>query len=210
MSHAEGGYGGSPAAVNGVHESILEQQRQQSQGPSSYPPLGPPGSSGSGRNNNGAGFGQAAAGGAAAGPASSSSTMMNGMIQPSPYNIQQLQQMNAARLSQPPPVASTSAVTSVNQQSRPPPPPSNKIRKRQKVEYEPVKRIYNEQPGTWDPVQIEEVVTHASAKRQKRSARDLGELGRQKEVSRACMHDLPWLDMDMSDSIADIPCPCGI
>lgn len=75
------------------------------------------------------------------------------------------------------PIASTSTLAS-------PTKPSNKIRKWQKVEYDPVKRFYNDHPGAWDATQVEEVVSHALSKRQKRTARDLGR--------RSCASQAGW------------------
>jgi hypothetical protein len=89
------------------------------------------------------------------------------------YNQQQAQQQNGFRQnSQQQQVARDSSLRSA---SASPTKPSNKIRKRQKVEYDPVKRFYGDHPANWDAIQVEEVVIHASSKRQKRSARDLGE-----------------------------------
>lgn len=81
--------------------------------------------------------------------------------------MQQIQpQHYSQNVAQKQPIASTSA--------SPTRPSNTKIRKRQKVEYDPVKRFYNDHPGTWDIVQVEDVVSHAMSKRQKRTARDLG------------------------------------
>lgn len=107
------------------------------------------------------------AGGMRNGSSTGGPAMMNGSYD------QQQHHINHPNTYQP--VASTSAAISTAGPSK----PSNKIRKRQKVEYDPVKRFLNDHPGTWDAIQVEEVVSHASSKRQKRTARDLGKAGDQ-------------------------------
>jgi hypothetical protein len=94
----------------------------------------------------------------------SSTAMLNGRA--GPHEQQHNPPQHDHNAVQRQPTASTSA--------SPTKPPSNKIRKRQKVEYDPVKRFYSDHAGTWDAVQVEEVVSHALSKRQKRTARDLG------------------------------------
>lgn len=92
-----------------------------------------------------------------------------GLTNGSSMSLQDQQQAAHTAGSQPAPVASTSTAPPSSSK-----PQANKIRKRQRVEYDPVKRFYAEHPGTWDALQVEEVVSHASSKRQKRTARDLG------------------------------------
>lgn len=94
------------------------------------------------------------------------SGLPNGMSGAPEQQIMPSQQLNQTVV-QKQPIASTSTSAS-------PTKPPSKIRKRQKVEYDPVKRFYNDHPGTWDAIQVEEVVSHALSKRQKRTARDLG------------------------------------
>lgn len=147
MNHAGESYGTPTGAINGMPVEGGHERLHQHQQQYQYPQQQQ----------------QSYPSGAAGGIRNGSHGPMNGTAG--------LRDQQQAAFANHQPVASTSTPTSIASPSKPAP---NKIRKRQKVEYDPVKRFYNDHPGTWDAIQVEEVVSHASSKRQKRTARDLG------------------------------------
>jgi hypothetical protein len=98
--------------------------------------------------------------------------------QPPPGSLPQQQQLQRPSGSQPTGSDVGAALPSFPSSSSPakaaPSPPRPVVRKRQRIEYEPLRRPFSEFPASWDPVQVEEVVSVTAAKRAKRTAKYLG------------------------------------